>query len=385
MLLGALLDAGVKVDELQNELSKLGLDSEYSLQVSKVVKKGIAATDVQVDLISHVHHHHDHAEPHAHTHNRNLADIAHIIDNSSLDTDIKLRAKYVFQRLAAAEAKVHGTTIDKIHFHEVGAVDAIIDICGTVIALTLLGIEKIFSSPLPTGSGFIECAHGIIPIPAPATAELIKNVPVYNPAVKGELITPTGAALITTLADSFGPMPAMTVTEIGYGAGNKDFGLPNVLRVFVGTTSDDKEPSIKGDKVHILETTLDDCSPELLGYLWDQIFAAGALDMYYTPVYMKKGRPATHITILTSENNLPSVSKILFNETSTIGVRISVTSRFCLERETKLVETTLGPVHFKISGNTIKPEFEDLRSIATANSLPLKEVYQKAMAEFHNI
>lgn len=396
MLLGALIDAGVSEQELRQELAKLGLEEEYRLCVSRVVKKGISATDVQVELIPHSHHNHhnsdehhhnhshehEHKHEHFHNHNRNLFDIAKIIDKSTLEPKLKAQAKYIFQRLGKAEAKVHGTTIDKVHFHEVGAVDAIIDICGVVIGLALLGIDKVISSSLPTGSGFIECAHGTIPVPAPATVELLQNVPVYDPGVKGELVTPTGAALITSLAEDFGAMPAMNITSIGYGAGNKDFGLPNVLRVFVGEAYEDNKDSFNKDVVFVLETTIDDCSPEILGYLWDKIFETGALDMYYTPVYMKKGRPASLLTVITTEDKLKSVTQTIFNETSTIGLRASKSSRFILEREIKTLETAFGKMRYKVSGNTIKPEFDDLKNIAEKNELSIKEAYIQAMTEY---
>lgn len=416
MLLGALIDVGVNPEDLQAELAKLGLNKEYEFTVTKTIKKGIAASDVDIKLIPHIHHHehhhseqhehgHDHPDTHdhshqeykqadnqhhisqyqkGHTHNRNLVDIVKIIDNSTLSDDIKAQTKYIFQRLAQAEAKVHGTTIDKVHFHEVGAVDAIVDICGTVIALDLLGIEKIYASSLPTGSGFIECDHGTIPIPAPATAELTKDVPTYDPGVLGELVTPTGAALITTLTDIFGLRPAMKVASIGYGAGKKDFGLPNVLRVFVGEIAEEKPLPYNKDLVYTLETTIDDCTPEILGYLWEKVFSAGALDMFYIPVYMKKGRPATLLTVITTEENLYAVSKTIFSETSTIGLRITSSPRMCLDRKITTLETKYGAIRFKSSQNNVKPEFDDLKEIALKFGLPLKEVYNEAIATFQN-
>ena len=437
MLLGALLDAGVSSNALQTELAKLGLTKEYEFIVTKAIKKGISATDVDIKLIPHTHeqehhdshpdlghhqehphhhkvaqssaHQHEHGDAHhhpdthaygeidkqshhhhaapqdkGHLHNRNLVDIAKLIDESTLSEEIKVQAKFVFQRLAQAEAKVHGTTIDKVHFHEVGAVDAILDICGTIIALNLLGIEKIFASALPTGSGFVECAHGLIPLPAPATAELTKNIPTYDSGIKGELVTPTGAALITSLANIFGTRPAMQVTSIGYGAGKKDFGLPNVLRVFIGEMAVEHVSSSNKDLVYILETTIDDCTPEILGYLWEKVFAAGALDMFYIPVYMKKGRPATLLTVITTEEKKDVVIETIFSETSTIGLRVTSSPRICLDRKITSIETKLGNVRFKTSHKNAKPEFDDLKEIALKTGLPLKEVYYQAIAAYQN-
>jgi uncharacterized protein (TIGR00299 family) protein len=280
MILGALFDAGLKIDDLKKELRKLSLKG-YEIKAFKTRKMGIKGTKFEVKV------------PKEKTH-RNLKDIFKIINKSSLDEKIKNDSKKIFKRLAEAEALVHGINIDKIHFHEVGGVDAIIDIVGTVIGLNILKVDKIYSSPLSLGKGFVKFSHGKFPVPAPATLELCKNIPVRFPDIGGELVTPTGAAIITTLAE-FSPRLDFKVEKVGYGAGSMDLKeIPNLLRVIIGH----KEPSLEQDEIMVLETNIDNTSPEILGYLSERLLEKGALDVFFTPVFMKKGRPGTLLSVL---------------------------------------------------------------------------------------
>ena len=279
MILGSLIDAGLSVEKLRSELAKLRL-SHYELEVTNVTKRGLGGSQALVRIDDHHHHHH----------HRRLHDIEKIIENSELDQAVKQRSLKIFTRLAEAEAKVHRTTIDQIHFHEVGAMDAIIDVVGSVAGLAALGVEKICCSPLHVGSGTVECAHGTLPVPAPATAELIKGKPIYSTGVKGELLTPTGAAILTTLASEFGPMPPMTVEKIGYGAGTSDPAIPNLLRLIIGESSDETQ-GYELERVAVAETNIDDMNPQIYDYLIQKMLEMGALDVFLVPMQMKK-KPA---------------------------------------------------------------------------------------------
>ena len=314
MCLGALVHAGVSFPELVSQLSLLPIKG-YRIFSGPVFKNNIKATGISVDP----------GENHTHRH---LKDILHIIDGSSLSTPIIEKSARIFSRLAEAEGEVHGISPEKVHFHEVGAVDAIVDIVGTVICLSLLGIERIVASPLPMGHGFIKCAHGLIPIPAPATQALLKEVPVYGVDIEGELVTPTGASIITALADSFGPQPAMHVNTVGLGAGSRDYGIPNILRVSIGTSN----TLAQAEPIEILETTTDDMNPEFFTYLWDQVFAEGALEMFFTPIQMKKGRPGTLLTILCLASDRDKILSVLYRETTTLGVRVRKEDRFYCQK-----------------------------------------------------
>jgi uncharacterized protein (TIGR00299 family) protein len=371
MILGALIDAGVPLPTLRAELAKLGLPG-FTLETREVRRGAFRATKADVVLDAEVRHQH-----------RQLRDILAILGASQLPPAVIAGAARIFSRLAEAEARVHGTGIEEVHFHDVGAVDAIVDVTGAVIALHLLGIENVHVSALPLGGGFVDGPHGRMPVPGPGAAELLRGFPVVDTGVRSELVTPTGAAILTTLAASgAGRMPAMTVDRIGYGAGTKDLpGTPNVLRCFVGETAD----AGATETVAQLETTIDDMNPQLYEPLMDRLFEAGALDVFLTPVMMKRSRPGTVLTALCPKDKVPDLSRVLFEESSTIGVRWTEVSRTRLDREVVTIVTDYGPLPFKVSrlsGRvvTITPEFADVVRLAQAKSLPVREVLSQAHA-----
>ena len=369
MTLGAILDAGADETLFRKELSKLG-GIEFDLEIKKVVRRGIQATDVQVK-IKHEHHH------------RHLSDITRIIEESALAESVKQKATSIFRVLAEAEARVHGTTAESVHFHEVGAVDAIVDIVGACVGLHLLGVERVVVSPLPMGHGWVECQHGRIPLPAPATVEILKGAPVYSANVEGELVTPTGAAIVKTLAHSFGHMPQMRVQNTGYGAGNTEFPFPNLLRVFVGET----DSSVPFHKVSIVETNIDDMNPEFYNSAMEKLFLAGALDVFTTPICMKKNRPGALLTVICPEEKADAVSEVVLRETTSFGVRVTSGERRCLDRRWVDVKTEFGTVKVKagsLRGEdlTISPEYEDCKKAAEIAGVPVRRVYEEAAAAF---
>ena len=387
MVMGALVDAGVPFEALRAELAKLELPG-FTLERREVMKGVFRATKVDVHVHDHDHgageHGHSHDEPHGrHQHpRRNLESILSLIGASGLDATVKAKAARIFTRLGEAEARVHGTTIDQVHFHEVGAVDAIVDITGACIGLHLLGVEAVHCSALPVGGGFVTGAHGRIPIPGPGTAELLKGFPVVDTGVRRELLTPTGAAILTTLATSPGAMPAMTVEAVGYGAGDMDLETPNVLRVFLGQSTD----SGGREAIMQVETTVDDMQPQLWEVVMERLFEAGALDVYLTPVMMKKSRPGTVLTALCPPDKVTELSRVLFEESPTIGVRWTAYQRERLAREMVTLTTAYGAITFKVSrleGRvvTATPEFDEIRRIARAKGLPVREVLDLARAE----
>ena len=387
MVMGALVDAGVHFEALQAELAKLKLPG-FTLERREVMKGVFRATKVDVHVHDHDHAHgdvgHAHGEPHGrHEHpDRNLESILGLIAASGLAAAVKANAARIFTRLAEAEARVHGTTVNQVHFHEVGAVDAIVDITGACIGLHLLGVEAVHCSALPVGGGFVTGAHGRIPIPGPGTAELLKGFPVVDTGVKRELVTPTGAAILTTLSASAGTMPAMTVEAVGYGAGDMDLEAPNVLRVFVGRAAD----SGGRETIMQVETTVDDMQPQLWEAVMERLFDSGALDVYLTPVVMKKSRPGTVLTALCTPDKVTELSRVLFEESPTIGVRWTAYQRERLAREMVTLTTAYGAIAFKVSrleGRvvTATPEFDEVRRIARAKGLPVREVLDLARAE----
>ena len=369
MTLGALVDAGLPIDALRSELAKLNLPG-YTLSSETVRRSGLAATKVHVVL--------DEKKQPA----RHLSDIEAIINGSSLSPAVKQKSLKIFQRLAEVEAKVHGTTPDRVHFHEVGAVDAIVDIVGSVIGLEHLGITEIIGSPVNVGSGTVHTAHGKLPVPAPATAELLRNIPLYSSSITMELTTPTGAAIISTLAASFGPLPQMAVSRIAYGAGGKDIpGQPNVLRLMIG------EPvsAYEEDTSIIIESNIDDMNPQIYSHLIDTLMARGAHDVYLTPIIMKKGRPAILLSVLTDKAKSTEILDTIFRETTSIGVRIHEVGRMKLSREVRTVETPYGKIRMKISKRgdeimTVTPEYEDCKRLAEEKQVPLKTVMDEAKA-----
>jgi uncharacterized protein (TIGR00299 family) protein len=371
MTLGALVAAGVSIDALRAELTKLNLPG-YELKAEKVTRSGIAATKAHViiDQRSQV--------------SRHLSDILNIIEGSPLSPTVKEKSVRIFKRMADAEAKVHGTMPDKIHFHEVGAVDAIVDIVGAVIGLEILGITKIITSAVNVGSGTVHTSHGLLPIPAPATAEMLKGFPFYQSSTRFELATPTGAAIISTLSSSFGHLPPMNVDRIAYGAGDKDFpGQPNVLRLMIGelAATYDEDTSV------VVETNIDDMNPQVYDYIIEKLMQQGAQDVYLTPIIMKKGRPAILLSVLTDKSKADSILDTIFHETTSIGVRIQEVGRKKLSREIKAVDTVYGKVRIKISKRgdeilTVTPEYDDCRTIAEEKQIPLKIVIEEAKMVF---
>ncbi len=371
MTVGALLDAGLKIETLEKELKKLGL-SGYQLEVNKVVKKGISATQFKVKIKE------EGVE-------RRFKDILTILEKSKLDEEIKKETKKIFFNIAQAESKIHQKDIDKIHFHEIGGLDSIIDITSAVIGIKTLGIEEIHSSALPVGKGFVKCAHGVIPVPAPATLELLKNIPTYSGGIESEMITPTGAAIISTLAKSFGERPLMKIERIGYGAGEKEFTIPNLLRVSIGEKilkDENLKDGYVSDEAVLIETNIDDMNPEFYDYIMDQLFSQGALDVFLTPIQMKKNRPAHMLSIIVYEQNLKEILEVLFSESTTLGVRIREIKRLRLAQQNFIAETKYGKIRVKVGIfkgeiKNIAPEYEDCKKMAKQHQVPLKEVYEE--------
>ena len=372
MIMASLLDAGVSLERLRGELAKLRL-SGWVLVAREVMKGDFRATKVDVEIDEAAHRQH-----------RSLRDILDILERSTLEASVVERASRIFTRLADAEARVHGTDRESVQFHDVGAVDAIVDVTGGVLALDLAGAREVHVSALPIGGGLVGGPHGRIPVPGPGTAELLRGFPVVDTGVRTELVTPTGAAILTTLAASAGRMPALTVESVGYGAGTKDLpGTPNVLRCFLGQTVD-MGPA--DETVLQVETTIDDMSPQLYETLIERVFHAGALDVFLQPVIMKRGRPGVVVTALCAPERVGDLSRALFEETTTIGVRWSEWRRARLQREMVELATVYGTIPFKISrlgGRvvTVTPEFADVARIAREKSLPVREVLDQARAD----
>lgn len=411
MVLGAVLDLGLPIEELRKALGSLALEVG-SISADRVLRAGVSATKFRLHETGargHQHHHdhnrHDHhrdqrqhpetsvlpasrppdppSPPQAHHHHdhHSLKEIAAAIDRSALSRDGKDRAVQLFRRLAEAEAAVHDMPVEKIHLHEVGALDSIVDIVGAVFALDWLGASHIVSSPVNVGSGVVNCAHGTFPVPAPATARLLEGVPVYAGAVETELTTPTGALLITSYAKSFGPLPMMRIDRIGYGAGDKDFkGHPNVFRLVLG----ESDASTVTEPIVTVECEIDDMNPQLFGPLMDRLYAAGALDVFYSAVQMKKNRPGTLVTVIAHPDRRHEIASVFFAETTTIGVRYREMLRECLEREWETLETPVGKIRFKVArraGEVLNaaPEFDDCLRAAVEHGLPVKAVQALAL------
>jgi uncharacterized protein (TIGR00299 family) protein len=370
MTLGALLDAGVPFDHLRAELQLLNLPG-WQLATEKVWKNGMAATCAKVRAQDTTTH-------------RSLSTILDIIEKSNLSPNVKDRASSIFKKLGEAEAAVHDVPLEKIHFHEVGAVDAIIDIVGACIGFSALGIESFACSPLNVGGGTAKMAHGILPVPAPATARLLLGKPTYSNGVQEELVTPTGAAIVATLCSHFGPQPPMTVSAIGYGAGTADLeGQPNVLRLMVGEAAE-KRAAAESETIRVLEANLDDMNPQIYGYFLEKALAAGALDVFATPVQMKKNRPGMLVTVLCKPEDEPKFHEMLFAETTTLGVRTYTAERLVLARQWETVHTAFGEIRIKVARlnghiRQASPEFEDCRKLAEAKNVPLQRVMDEAM------
>ena len=417
MILGALLDAGLPLDDLRHALGSLAVDRD-AVWTDRVTRTGVTATQFHVrgestahahshghdtdhhhgpqhthahaDPSGHAHGHehtHSHGEGHSHSHahaHRTLPEIFMLIDGSALSGSGKDRAKALFTRLGEAEAAIHGTPMDQVHLHEVGALDSIVDIVGTVYALDVLAPARIVASPLNVGSGTIRSAHGLYPVPAPATVRLLQNIPIYAGLQQAEMVTPTGALLIGAYAESYGPVPPMRITRVGYGAGARDLpDTPNVLRVLIGETASDAAAHC----VVVVEAEIDDMNPQIFGMLMERLLAEGALDVFYTSIQMKKNRPGTLLTIVAAPEARERLTAIVFRETTTIGVRYREMARECLDRTVVSVDTPLGAVRIKVASRdgerlNASPEFDDCVRIARDRDLPLKDVQAAAMQAY---
>ena len=372
MTLGALIDLGVPVDWLQNELSLLPLKG-FRVTATPVMRNGIQATFASVEIENCGH-------------SRDYKEIKSLLEDCSLSHAVKSRSLAMFETLARAEAGIHGCDLHEVHFHEVGGVDAIVDIVGSALCLEKLGIHKVISSRIPLGSGFVECQHGKLPVPAPATIEILKDAPVYGTNVADELVTPTGAAIITSLAESFGPLPPMHIKKSGYGAGQREFAdRPNLLRILTGTPADLSE-GLQTDQVIILETCIDDMNPEFFGFIMERLYTDGALDVYWIPVYMKKNRPGILIQVLCEEDRKDRLIQRLFSETTSLGVRYYRAARKLLAREQFMIQTSFGKIQVKRvkdpdGGERLIPEYDVCRAIALKQKLPLRVVYETIARE----
>ncbi|WP_027623627.1 nickel pincer cofactor biosynthesis protein LarC [Clostridium lundense] len=380
MNLGAMIDLGVDKNYLIEELSKLNLD-EYRIEINKEERKGIIGTKVNVIL------EHNHSHNHEEHYHRNLTDIEEIIYNSGLRTEVKELSMNIFTKVAEAEAKVHGKPLYEVHFHEVGAVDSIVDIVGAAICFYCLKIDKVIASKIELGKGFINCAHGVLPVPAPATTEILKGIPVTLGNILFEATTPTGAAIIATLTEEFIENVDFKIDKVGYGVGQKDEGnIPNVLRVFIGETEEKNSH-------YIMECNIDDMNPEVYSYVIDKLFEVGASDVYLTPIIMKKGRPATMLSVLYEKKVEDRLKDIIFRQTTTIGTRKYKVEKEFLQREILYLNTPYGEVRVKnsyLNGERIKykPEYEDLKRISEEKNIPLISIYnivQNLIDKHHNI
>ncbi len=409
MLLGALLDAGLPLEELTRALGTLAV-SGYDISANRVLRAGVSATKFIVHehgaaalSTQHQHEHpHLHEHPHEHPHehqrsapstqhehqahhpHRSLPEICTLIDRSALSAAGRERAKALFRRLAEAEAAIHQVPVEQVHLHEVGALDSIIDIVGAVFGLEWCGADQVVCSPLNVGGGMVNSAHGIFPVPAPATVKLLGDAPIYGGSVQQELVTPTGALIVSAYATSFGPIPPMSIERVGYGAGDRDFpSTPNVLRILVGQAADRTET----DRVTVIECEIDDMNPQIFGVVMDRLYEAGALEVFYVPIQMKKNRPGTLLTIVARPELRSALADIVFRETTTIGLRHADVDRECLRREVVSVATSVGAVRFKIAwrdGRIVNasPEFDDCVRLAAANNLSVKEVQALAVKAY---
>jgi len=382
MIVGALIDAGVPLEEIRAALGSLSIDRD-AVWTERVDRAGIGATKFQVRGEDGGHaHHHAHGggvatEAHAH---RTLPEIYALIEGSRLSAAGRDRAKALFARLADVEGTIHGTPPDRVHLHEVGSLDSIVDIVSSVHALELVGAQRIVSSPLNVGSGTIRSSHGLFPVPAPATTRLLEGVPIYSGTQQAEMVTPTGALLISTYATGFGGIPPMTIAKIGYGAGARSFEeTPNVLRVLIG----DADATAPSHAVVVIEAEIDDMNPQIFGVVMDKLLAEGALDVFYTPIQMKKNRPGTLLSVIAAPAAREKLTATIFRDTTTIGVRYREMTRECLDRETQTVTTPFGPVRFKVARRdgeilNASPEFDDCVRLADASGRSVKEIHAAA-------
>lgn len=365
MILGSLVDAGLPLEALQDLLKPLNIEG-YNLTARQVIKNGIRATKVDVNL--------DHDLP-----ERKFLEIEAILRSSQLEKSIILRAVSILRRLGEVEAHIHNEPLEQVHLHELGGLDTIIDVVGALVGLSFMGVEQVYASPLSLGRGFIKSAHGVIPLPAPATMALLKDTLVVGSDLNAELVTPTGAALLTSLCKGFGQIPPMKLIAVGYGAGGRDLPIPNVIRLLVGESA--SPGKVEQESLVLLETNIDDMNPEIFEYVMGRLFDAGALDVYISDIQMKKNRPGTILHVLSKPEDADSLLGILFAETSTLGIRSHSVQRFALPRTSRLINTPYGPVRVKVAewspGKTkFAPEYEDCRKLAQQHQVPLREIYQ---------
>jgi uncharacterized protein (TIGR00299 family) protein len=383
MNLGALIDLGVDKDFLIKELSKLNIANEFEVKVGRQSRKGIEGTKVDVILKHDEEDHHHHGHEHHHEH-RNIGSIESIINSSGLNDNVKKMSLSMFNKVAEAEAKVHGKPLQEVHFHEVGAVDSIVDIVGAAVCLDYLKVDKVMASSVEMGGGFVKCAHGIIPVPAPATVEILKGVPVKAGIVPFETTTPTGAAILASSVDEFSDIKEFIIEKIGYGIGGRDTEIPNVLRVYLGQKKTELPAAndVDSDEVCLLECNIDDMNPELYEYVIERLFGNGALDAYRIPILMKKERLGVILSVICKEEDKENLKDIIFLETSTIGIREHKLPRTKLKRKFEVVDTAYGKagikkVYYKGKLLKIKPEYDDCRRLAEDNKIPIKDIYDE--------
>lgn len=416
MCLGALVGAGVPLDYITQQLKRLGISHEYQLRAEKVLRNGQEATKVHVDLkaefvgvaefdepveaptfdeLSYTHHHHedchDKHSHHEHSHTRHLREIENLIVSAKLPPRAEAWSLAVFRKLADAEGFVHGISPEKVHFHEVGATDAIVDIVGTCLGLDWLAIDALYCSPLPTGGGTVRAAHGKMPVPTPAVLKLFEmgKMPVYSNGINRELVTPTGAAIICTLAASFCSPPAMTLHQVGLGAGSRNLPIPNILRLWVGEAAIlPTDISSQTETISVLETQIDDLNPQAIGYIFDRLFEVGALDVFTQPIGMKKSRPGILLTVVCHPQKQAACEAVIFRETTTLGIRRLSQERVILSREIVQVSTPFGPVRVKVAKTADQmlkpqPEYEDCAAIAKKHNLPWREVHRLVLEQWY--
>ncbi|MEH2048526.1 nickel pincer cofactor biosynthesis protein LarC [Nostoc sp.] len=408
MCLGALVSLGVPVEYLIEKLNGLGIEQEYQLRAEFVQRNGQQATKVHVDLVHDRHHHHHHEHEHSHQHTRHLPEIEQMILKAGLPSRAEAWSLAVFRQLAVAEGAVHGISPEKVHFHEVGAIDAIVDIVGTCLGLDWLGIESnesglplLYCSAFPTGGGTVRAAHGQMAVPVPAVLKLweMRSCPVYSNGIDRELVTPTGAAIATTLARDFGSPPAIAIKQIGLGAGTINLPIPNILRLWLGESaslqsnfSDSEDTSSNLETISVLETQIDDLNPQAIGYTFEALFAAGALDVFTQAIGMKKSRPGILLTVICHPENLLSCEAVIFRETTTLGIRRTTQQRAILQREIQQVETEYGKVRVKVAWKgqspekviaNVQPEYEDCADLARKHNIPWREIQRLALQRWY--
>ncbi|MBD2666090.1 hypothetical protein B6N60_01769 [Richelia sinica FACHB-800] len=407
MCLGALVSLGVPLEYLIAKLNGLGIEQEYQLRGEFVHRQTQQATKINVDLVNH-HHHHGHGHHHQHHHGRHLPEIEDMIVKANLPARAEAWSLAVFRQLAVAEGAVHGIAPEKVHFHEVGAVDAIVDIVGTCLGLDWLGIDStesglplLYCSAFPTGGGTVRAAHGQMAVPVPAVLKLweMRSCPVYSNGIERELVTPTGAAIATTLATNFGPPPPMTIKQVGLGAGSLDLPIPNILRLWLGESTNshthhshgtDTSPHL--ETISVLKTQIDDLNPQAIGYLFEALFTAGAVDVFTQPIGMKKSRPGILLTVICHPENLASCEAVIFRETSTLGIRRTTEQRSILQREIQTVATQYGKVRVKVAWpnnnqekiiTNVQPEYEDCAELARKYQVPWREIQRLALQSWY--